>query len=159
MIRGEVPDGFVAVGRVLGPWGVRGDLKIEPLADLDRFRSGLTVQLAGSTCIIERVNTSGRQLRLKLIEINDRETATAHRGQYLILAEADLGPAGEDRYYRFQLIGLNVVSTDGDPIGEITDIFATGSNDIFVVKGPRGELLIPAIDDVVQSIDLDAKVV
>ncbi len=141
---------------MLGPWGVRGDFKIEPLADRDRFRPGLAVTLAGTTHTVERVNAASRQLRLKLNNVDDRDAATALRGEYLLVAEADLGPAGEGRYYRFQLVGLRVVTTTGEDIGEITDVFATGSNDVFVVKAEDGEVLIPAVDDVVQEIDLEA---
>ena len=99
---------------------------------------------------------SPKGLRLKLSGIDDREAAAALRGEYILLTEAELGSPGEDRYYRFQLIGLRVVSTTGEDIGEIAEVFATASNDIFVVKGPRGESLIPAVDDVVQEIDLDS---
>jgi 16S rRNA processing protein RimM len=105
---------------------------------------------------VERVNAAGRQLRLKLSGIDDRDAAGTLRGAFLTVPESALGPAGEDRYYRYQLIGLRVVSTQGDEIGEITDVFSTGSNDVFVTKTPRGEALIPAVDDVVQNIDLEA---
>jgi 16S rRNA processing protein RimM len=153
----EVPDGYVSIGRILGPWGVRGDVKVDPLADSGRFRPGLAVTVAGGAHTVDRVNASSGRLHLKLSGIDDRDTAAGLRGQHLLVPEADLGPAGEDRYYRFQLIGLAVVTTAGDQIGEITDVFGTGSNDVFVVKGPRGEILVPAIEDVVQEINLESR--
>jgi 16S rRNA processing protein RimM len=60
----------------------------------------------------------------------------------------------EGQYYTFQLIGLDVVTTEGKRIGQITDIMSTPSNDVYIVEGKRGEILIPAIEDVVKSIDL-----
>jgi 16S rRNA processing protein RimM len=149
-----IPDDHVAIGRVLGAWGIRGDIKVEPLADLDRFQRGLAVTIDGTQHTVERVNAAGRQLRLKLSGLDYRDAAAALRGAFLTVPEAALGPAGEDRYYRYLLIGLRVVSTDGDEIGEITDVFSTGSNDVFVTKTARGDALIPAVDDVVQGIDL-----
>jgi 16S rRNA processing protein RimM len=120
------------------------------------FQRGLTVRLGGGERAIERVSTSAGKLRLKLSGIDDREAAGALRGEYILLNEAELGSPGEDRYYRFQLIGLRVVSTTGEDIGKITEVFSTASNDVFVVKGLRGDALIPAVDDVVQEIDLEA---
>jgi 16S rRNA processing protein RimM len=68
--------------------------------------------------------------------------------------ETALDPPGDDTYYWFQLIGLRVVTTAGEELGEIAEIITTGSNEVFVVRGPRGELLIPAIEDVVQEVDI-----
>jgi 16S rRNA processing protein RimM len=152
----EVRDGFVAVGRVLGAWGVRGDLKVEPLAPPAAFKPGRTVYLCGTEYTIERSRRTERLLYLKLSGIDDRERAADERGRYVQVPEAALDPPGEDTYYWYQLIGLHVVSTAGEELGQITEIITTGSNDVFVVRGPRNELLIPAIDDVVREVDIPA---
>ena len=64
------------------------------------------------------------------------------------------GSPQEDQYYHHQIIGLRVITTGGEEIGTITDILTGKSNDNYIVKGPAGEVLIPAIEDVVRSIDL-----
>jgi 16S rRNA processing protein RimM len=64
-------------------------------------------------------------------------------------------PLPEGQYYHYQIIGLQVRTTRGEYIGEITDILSGQSNDNYIVRGATGEILIPAIEDVVQSIDLD----
>jgi 16S rRNA processing protein RimM len=61
----------------------------------------------------------------------------------------------EDHYYHDQIIGLKVETTSGELIGTVTDILSGKSNDNYIVRGERGEILIPAIEDVVRSIDLD----
>ena len=61
----------------------------------------------------------------------------------------------EDQYYYDQIIGLKVKTTSGELIGTITDILTGESNDNYIVQGERGEVLIPAIEDVIQSIDLE----
>ncbi|MCK4273929.1 MAG: 16S rRNA processing protein RimM [Dehalococcoidales bacterium] len=66
-------------------------------------------------------------------------------------------PGGQ--FYHHQLIGLQVRTIRGEYIGDITDILTGKSNDNYIVRGPTGEILIPAIEDVVQSIDLDAGIV
>lgn len=153
--RDDVRDGYVAVGRVLGAWGVRGDLKVEPLAPAAVFKPGRSIDLDGQPRSIERSARKDRHLHLKLDGIDDRETAAACRGRYLEVAEAALEPPGEDTYYWYQLIGLRVESTEGEPLGEIADIITTAGNDVFVVRGPRGEILVPGVDDVVQEIDIE----
>ena len=151
-----IPDGYVAVGRVLTTHGVKGDIKVQPLAPPGQLKAGKEVLLAGETLRIERSHEAGRFLHLKLSTIDQREDAAAHRDEYLLVAQADLDPPGEDQYYHFQLIGLRVVTTEGEDLGEIAEVFATPGNDVFVVRGDRGEVLIPAIDDVVHGIDLEA---
>ena len=63
--------------------------------------------------------------------------------------------SSEGQYYHDQIIGLQVVTTDGELLGTVTDILTGKSNDNYIVRGSRGEVLIPAIEDVVRSIDLD----
>jgi 16S rRNA processing protein RimM len=60
----------------------------------------------------------------------------------------------QGQYYTFQLIGLDVLTTEGQYLGQVTDIMATAGNDVYIVEGEGGEILIPAIEDVVKSIDL-----
>jgi 16S rRNA processing protein RimM len=133
---------------------VRGDLKVEPLAPPPAFKPGRTVFLGETEYTIERSRRAARMLHLKLAGIDDRERAAEERGRYLQVPETALDPPGDDTYYWFQLIGLRVVTTAGEELGEITEIITTGSNEVFVVRGPRGELLIPAIEDVVQEVDI-----
>ncbi len=64
-------------------------------------------------------------------------------------------PLPEGQFYHHQLIGLQVRTTRGDYIGDIVDILTGKSNDNYIVRGATGDILIPAIEDVVQSIDLD----
>jgi 16S rRNA processing protein RimM len=155
----EPGPGFVAVGRVLGAHGVRGDLKVEPLAPAKQLARGRAVRLAGREATIERARGHGRGLLLKLSGIDDRETAAALRDEYLQVPEASLDALPEGEYYRFQLIGLRVVSAEGRDLGRIQEVLATPENDVYVVQGPAGEVLVPAIEDIVQAVDLESGVV
>ena len=71
----------------------------------------------------------------------------------------DDNPLPEGQYYHHQIIGLKVRTTRGEYIGEITDILSGQSNDNYIVRGPTGEVLIPAIEDIVKAVDLDAGIV
>jgi 16S rRNA processing protein RimM len=77
-----------------------------------------------------------------------------------VLAREDSLPTlPEGEFYRFQLLGLRVVSTEGQELGTIEDVFSTPENDVYVVRGESGEVLIPAVEDVVTAIDLEARLV
>jgi 16S rRNA processing protein RimM len=64
-------------------------------------------------------------------------------------------PLPEGQYYHHQIIGLQVRTSQGEYIGDIIDILTGKSNDNYIVRSPKGEILIPAIEDVVQSVDLE----
>lgn len=68
-------------------------------------------------------------------------------------------PLPEGQYYHHQIIGLQVRTTQGELLGNITDVLTGKSNDNYIVQGAKGDILIPAIDDVVQSIDLDQGII
>jgi 16S rRNA processing protein RimM len=91
---------------------------------------------------------------VKLATIDSVEDAEKLRGQDLTIPRSELYPLPQGQYYTFQIIGLKVVTTEGELLGHITEIMTTGSNDVYIVEGKRGEILIPAIEDVVKSIDL-----
>ncbi len=151
----EPPPGFVAVARILGAWGVQGDVSIEPLASRKVLSPTRRVRVGGRDSHIERVRGAGRTF-LKLNGIDDRESAAALRGAYILVPERDLEPLPEGEYYRYQLIGLRVVTTDGRDLGRITDLISAKENDVIVATGPGGENLIPVIEDIIQEIDVEA---
>jgi 16S rRNA processing protein RimM len=64
-------------------------------------------------------------------------------------------PLPDGQYYHHQLLGLNVLTTGGELLGAISEILPGQSNDNYIVEGPRGQVLIPAIEDVIQSVDLE----
>jgi len=64
-------------------------------------------------------------------------------------------PLPEGQYYHHQIIGLKVRTTQGELLGNIIEVISGKSNDNYIVQGARGEILIPAIEDVVKAIDLD----
>lgn len=154
----EPPSGYVAIARILGARGVRGDVNIEPLAGGGVLAAGRAVRIAGRDSRIERVSGSGR-LFVKLEGIDNREAAASLREEYIVVRESDLERLPEGVYYRFQLVGLRVVTTDGRDLGLVTDVVSAKENDVFVVVGASGENLIPVIEDVVREINLGGGIV
>jgi 16S rRNA processing protein RimM len=146
----------VALGRILTPWGARGHIKVQPLTPLrDPFQAGQPLYVGDQRHTVEAARWQGETLYLKLAGLEGRDAAAALRGRYLEVPESDLQLLEEGQYYHYQLIGMAVRSTAGQPLGRLTDIIPTGSNDVFVVRGRLGEVLIPAIDEVVKEVDLE----
>lgn len=146
--------GYVAVARVTGTWGLHGDLKVDILTDFpERFAAGNRVFVGGVAHVIEGYRRHRGRPLLKLAGVDSADAAEFLRDRLLQVPETDLHPLGEGEFYHFQVIGLEVRTTAGEFLGQVEQIISTGSNDVYVVRGPRGEVLIPAVDDVVKSVN------
>ena len=151
-----VPPESLIVGRILAPWGIRGEVKVEVLTDFpERFAPQKVLYLNARPLEIESCRPHKQHLVVKLATIDSVEDAEKLRGQALTIPRSELSRLPEGQYYTFQIIGLAVLTTEGEHLGQVTDIMATAGNDVYIVKGKRGEILIPAIEDVVKSIDLE----
>lgn len=147
---------FIPIARVVAPWGLHGEVKAEPLTDFsDRFVCGETIYLQGLAVTIESSRLHDNLVILKLATINSRDQAEEIRGLFLEVPSSQLRSLPEGEYYRFQLLGLNVLSTEGKLLGHISDVIPTGSNDVYEISSDTGVFLIPATDEVVKSIDID----
>ena len=150
------PPEFLIVGRVLAPFGTRGEVKVQVETDFpDRFTPGRAIYLNGRPVEIESSRAHRQHLLVKLAGIDTVEDAEKVRHHDLSIPRSELQPLDPDQYYAFQLMGLDVLTAEGEMLGEIVDIIVTGSNDVYVVQGKRGEILIPAIEDVVKLVDLE----
>lgn len=146
---------FVTIGRVLAPWGLAGKLKVEVTTDFPRrFTPGNQVFILGKPLTVESVAWRREKAILKLHDIDERSQAEALRNQVLEIPQSELEPLPEGSYYHFQLVGLEVWTTGGRRLGRITRILSAPANDNYLVAGEGGEILIPAIEDVVKEIDL-----
>ncbi len=150
---------LIAVGKIVAPHGVRGDLRIMPLTDFpDRFESLNSVLLDEQTSLtIEQVKYHKHYVLLKFKGYDSRNEIDCLRGKILYITRDKLMPLPEGRYYHFDLIGLEVFTEEERYLGKLTDIIETGSNDVYVTElGQAGAkpLLIPALKKVVKKIDL-----
>jgi 16S rRNA processing protein RimM len=110
--------------------------------------------IKGEPHIIQAARLQGATVLLKLEDIGDRDTAAALRGAEVEVATQEAVSLPKGQYYWHQVIGLRVEdATSHELLGEVTDIIETGANDVYVVRGQKGEILVPAIKDVVKQID------
>lgn len=158
----KLPQTLVTIGKVSRPHGIAGELKVQLVSDyasaLDVLQDVERVYL-GDAEQAYRVHTyrvhQGAVL-LKLDRIATRNQAEAARGSRVAIRLKDLPKLPEDQYYAHQLVGLRVFRESGERLGTLTEVLATGSNDVYVVETSTGEVLLPALASVIQQIDLGA---
>lgn len=147
---------FVTIGQILAPWGVKGKLKVKVVTDFpQRFAPAAKVYVNRQPMTIDSAEWHKSQVIIKFNQIDTVAAAQRLQGQPIEIHRSQLYPLPEGQYYHFQLIGLEVWTIQGELLGNVTEILAAASNDNYVVSGARGEILIPAIEDVVKSIDLE----
>ena len=149
---------FITIGQILAPWGVKGKLRVKVITDFpQRFAPSSKIYINRQPMTIDSAERHKGKVIIKLNQIDTIEAAQRLRGQPIEIHHSQVYPLPEGQYYHFQLIGLEVWTTRGELLGNITEILTGKSNDNYVVSGAKGEILIPAIEDVVKSVDLDSR--
>ena len=149
-------DNNVAVGLVLGVHGSQGQVRVRVHSDAPhRFDPGQTIYWEDTPLrITETLSRPPNRVILRFEGINSPAAARPLFGQWLTVPRDAVDTLPEGEYFHFQLIGLRVITVEGEALGEVSEIIETGSNDVYVVNGPAGQVLIPAIASVVQQVDL-----
>jgi len=147
------------VGRVLGAWGLDGDLKIETHTDFsERCSVGSILQLDGQSVRITKSHQHKGHRIVKFDLINTRTHAESFHGMSLTISSDDLNPLPEGSYYHFQMIGIEVWTDDDTNLGYLKEILSTGANDVYIVESNvKPDILIPALKSVIKKIDVENK--
>jgi 16S rRNA processing protein RimM len=158
----------LTIGQITAPHGVKGEVRVFPLTDFpDRFDDLTRVILSkpmgkdepqplNEDVKVEWARHTGKFVILKLEGIDDRDNAERLKLLYLQVyrVDAHVLPAGS--YYISDIIGLTVELPDGSVLGKVTDVFNTGSNDVYeVVRDGVKPIYIPAIKQVISDISLE----
>ena len=155
---------LVLIGKIVGTHGLKGTSKIQSYAEsLEIFKSGtalLVISPDGSEnrYEIDWIKPHSRGALLALKQITGCDQAKSLIGSELFIGKAELPKLETGAYYWFDLIGVNVYSSDDRCIGRIDSIIETGANDVYVVKNADKEILVPALESVVRSIDIESKI-
>jgi 16S rRNA processing protein RimM len=154
---------YLTIGRITRPHGVRGEVRVEPRTDLpERFawlervyiRDGDPVAMT-----VERARLHQGIVILKLDGCDSRDDAEALRGQWVLVPTEEAIPLEEGELFLYQLVDMDVVTADGEPLGTVEEVLQTGANDVLVIRTqdePSRQVLVPDIPDVVLEVDLEA---
>jgi 16S rRNA processing protein RimM len=152
---------WVAVGRVTRAHGVKGEVAVLPLSEVEaRFAPGSRVFVGEGEdrpLTVRRARPHRGRLLVFFEEVRSRTVAEELRGQYLFVP-AEWAPAlPEGTFWAHELVGCEVTTEAGRSLGRIREVIHTPANDVWVAEGERGEVLVPAIRDVVASVDVAAR--
>jgi 16S rRNA processing protein RimM len=157
--KAQQPPEFLAVGRILRPHGVRGNLLVSPESEMIKsitVESRIYLGTNHTSFTVRHLSPHRNQYILGLESLDTRENAEAYRHSTLYIRFEDTSPLPEDVYYHWQLLGLDVRTDEDERLGTLVEIIETGANDVYLVRSDKGdELLLPAIEPVIQSIDLE----
>jgi len=153
---------LIPIGKVLGPHGIKGQLRIIPYsgdsASITSLRTVLLRAPGGAYDSYELVRAveHKKQVLVTLKGFDNINQVLSLVGREVFIRRDQFPRLPEGEYYWCDLIGLVVQTEGGETLGELVDIFETGSNDVYVVMAGVRELLIPATEEVVLKVDLDA---
>ncbi len=151
---------MAVIGCITAPFGVKGWIKIHPYTETIEGLTCYDAWCLGKedewreTAVIQ-TRPQGKTLVAKLQGCDDRAAAQLLKNLYIAVERSHLPAAKEGQYYWVDLIGLEVISLNGETLGVVHELFATGANDILRVQGDR-ERLIPFIPQVVRAVSLDS---
>ena len=152
----------ILLGRVLGAFGVRGEIKLQsftdPVAALLRYQPWLLVQ---NGVELELDGVRGRETAKGLVvvfpQVADRDAADALKGAEVWVARSRLPAPRPGQYYWVDLEGLSVVNREGIEFGQVSHLFDTGANDVMVVVGDRERLIPFVADRFIDAVDFEAR--
>ena len=152
---------YLRVGVISSSHGVRGEAKIFPTTDdVQRFKKLKTCILdtgrESKELHIESVKFFKQMVILKFKEITSIDELMPYKGKDLLVTRDQAVKLEENEYFICDLIGLRVVTDEGEDFGVLTDVIQTGANDVYEVKRPDGkEVLLPVIDECILDVDLE----
>ena len=148
---------LLAVGTVVRPHGLRGELLINSLTDFPEHLSSVETVYLGDQAEphpLARVRTQRGKFIIQLGDCTDRDMAEKYRGQVVQIKAEAAAPLPPGMYYQHQVIGLAAYTEEGEHLGELVEVLETGANDVYVIRGEQGELLLPVIPSVIRGTDL-----
>lgn len=153
---------YFEIGQIVNTSGIKGVIKVKPFTDdITKFKTLKTIYIDVKKELksfeIENVYFNKNMVFLKLKGIDTVEQAENYRNYYLKIERKDEKLKG-DTYYIVDIENSEVYTDDNQFLGKVTEVFSTGSNDVYVVKAEDGkQILLPAIKDVIKQIDIKNK--
>jgi 16S rRNA processing protein RimM len=153
---------LLEIGIISRPHGITGEVKVQTSPEFLTALEGVRRVYLDDSPEGRRIDSyriHQNAILLRLQGVGTRSAAEELRGVRISIRTRDLPKLSEGEFYAHELTGLRVIDETGQTVGEIREVLATGSNDVYIVALPDGkELLLPAIESVIRKVDLDARV-
>ena len=157
-------ENLLQVGAILDTHGLRGEVKVFPTTDdpgrYDYLEDVILEDKSGKqiTLVVEKVRYFKNLVIVKFKDLDNINDVEQYKKCNLYVTRENAVELEEDEYFVADLIGLTAKIDEGEELGQIKDVLTTGANDVYVIDTKEGELLVPAIHDCVQEVDLEAGV-
>lgn len=154
---------YLEIGKIVNTNGLKGLLKVMPLTDdITRFEDLETIYIQIGKDLVEKkiedVKYIKNMVLLKLEGIDSIDEAEKYKNLYIKINKKNAVELPEDSYLIVDVIKCDVYTDEGELLGKMIDVLDTGSNDVYVVKNSEGkEILLPAIKEVIKSVDIANK--
>ncbi|MCL1795999.1 MAG: ribosome maturation factor RimM [Clostridia bacterium] len=150
---------YLAIGEIVRPQGIRGELKVRPFTDdPQRFFDLSTVRVGeGSEKQIHCLRVQAGYAFVRIQDVYSRETAEELRGTLLYVRRADAVSLPSDSEFICDLIGCEATDTDGVTHGRLIDVLQTGGVDVYTFRSEAGDLMVPALKQTVLQVDVQNK--
>lgn len=154
---------YLVVGEILKPFGFRGEVKIKTITDFPkRLVKHKTIYIGAPPRAfqVERARFHADYVLMKFVGYDTDTSVAKLRGALVQIPADQAAPLKKNQYYHHQIVGLRIVTVEGQDIGAVREILETGANDVYLVHTADGkEILLPAIQSVIKKIDLAAKTI
>lgn len=152
------PPDYLVVGRIAAPHGTQGEFRLAILTNHPEHLEVLRTFYLGDDRLPLRVRRvriqeSGGEALVRVTEFTTPDDVVERKGELVWMARLEAPPLPEGEFYHYELLGLDVVDLDGRLLGRVAEIIETGANDVYAVRGPEGEMLLPVIESVIREID------
>jgi len=148
---------LLAVGKILKPQGIRGELKVKPYTDdAETFRAFSGVFIDETEYRVLSVRAGGGAVYLGLRGVPDRNAAELLRDKEIFVPREEMPAPEEGSYYIADLLGSEVISDGGELLGTLTDV-RQAATDIYTLEKDGKEILFPVAKGVVLSVDIENK--
>ena len=150
----------ISVGEIVKAQGIRGEIKVKSLSDNEkRFEIGSKLYIGDEIVTIKRSYKQKNMLILGFEEYDNINDILKFIGKDLTIDEKDLGELSENEVYIKDLYGLSVIS-EGQKVGEIVDVISgVYPNDVYEIKTDKGNVLVPALKNIIKKIDTEEKII
>lgn len=152
---------LLQVGAILDTHGLKGEVKVFPTTDdasrYDDLRDVILIDKEKKQIplTVEAVRYFKNLVIVKFKGIGHINDVEKYKKCNLYVTRENAVELEENEYFVADLIGLKVISDEGEILGEIADVLTTGANDVYIVRGGKEELLIPAIKQCILKVSLE----
>jgi 16S rRNA processing protein RimM len=155
-----VPVNLYVVGKIVGCFGLKGDLKIQPIThSAERLKKLREVFLGTSpdeslAYHVEQVHLKQGLPLMKFVDVSDKTAAEPLVGKFIYVSEEDLDRPPQGKFFTHEIIGCEVWTTDDRHLGTVEEIYNYPAQDVWVVRNGMWEHMIPAVKEFIKVVDV-----